>query len=327
MVNLQAQTEGESTNIIEPTKVTIDILIDEDGESKHIVREVEIPQGVDMESILEQVQGLEGFDLDIEEGQIEVKMNENFDFNMFTLPNCTGKNFPQNLEKVAFLGVKGYTTNANGDGPKQVRLMEVIKDQPAHKAGLKSEDILLSIDGQTISTYTEMVDMIRAKKPGDAIEVEVRRDGKKKKYNITLGEKEMRSFNYSHMNRVNEGENIFKLICVNVKVEELSDEDKVLVQKSTGLKVNDANSMKEVNLEVYPNPGNGDFAYELKLAEGGELEVTVLDDTGKKIIEQIENNSDGIYKGDLDLKNMPKGSYLLIFKKGDKILSEKLIKS
>lgn len=67
-------------------------------------------------------------------------------------------------------------------------LPAVVADTPAAEAGLKGGDIILSVDGEDIAEDTSLMQLISKHAPNDTIELEILRDGKKQKLNVTLGE-------------------------------------------------------------------------------------------------------------------------------------------
>lgn len=103
----------------------------------------------------------------------------------------------------AYLGV--YSTNITPDLQKRLNLPvsegamlyndftsgvpAIIKDSPADKAGLRAGDIITSIAGEKVTADRTLTDIIAGKKPGDTIEVVVRRDGQEMKLTVTLGER------------------------------------------------------------------------------------------------------------------------------------------
>ncbi len=321
--NLQAQT-NTSTNadkVGKTGKVKVEMtIVNDDGEVQHINEEYDL-SNISEEEIVERLRKVEGLDMDDDNVKVIVKKRiareggDQFSFD-----------HKGEVKNVAFLGVTGYTTNADGEGPKEVRLMKVIKDKPAYNAGLRNEDILVSFDGNKVSSYENLVEAIHNKKPNDVVKVKVRRDGKEKQFDVTLGEHKVPANGKMAMHRF-EGDDNFELVEVDVEMESLNESDKALVKKSTGLEINAANTMVHADLDVFPNPGDGAFSYTLKARTGGELEVSVLDQSGKKIMKQVLMNDNGVYKGSFDLDKFPKGTYLILFKQDDKMLSEKLIKS
>ena len=53
----------------------------------------------------------------------------------------------------------------------------VLEGAPAHKAGIRKHDVLTAFDGQPIGTFESLRDAVRAKKPGDEVEIEVIQEG------------------------------------------------------------------------------------------------------------------------------------------------------
>ena len=86
--------------------------------------------------------------------------------------------------KRAMLGITGGTVTEELarklklNTPEGVYVSEVVKGGAADKAGLKSEDIILSLDGTKISTMPELQAKVNSFHPGDKATVKVFRDGK-----------------------------------------------------------------------------------------------------------------------------------------------------
>ena len=78
------------------------------------------------------------------------------------------------------LGVKLEKSDAR-DGIRGAFVMEVIPASTAAALGLQANDIIVAVDGQSVTSEQSMMDRMADKKTGDAIEVTYRRDGKKKK--------------------------------------------------------------------------------------------------------------------------------------------------
>jgi serine protease Do len=59
---------------------------------------------------------------------------------------------------------------------------------PADKAGIKENDILVSINGKTIDENNSVISLLRVYKPGDTIIVKLRRSGREMQVSVKLGE-------------------------------------------------------------------------------------------------------------------------------------------
>ncbi len=92
-------------------------------------------------------------------------------------------------------GVLGVEiTDINGEladklGLKQVKgvyVRNVKENSAAEEAGLKSDDVITSIDGIAANTTPELQEIIGKKNPGDIVKVTVIRDGKEKIFDVKL---------------------------------------------------------------------------------------------------------------------------------------------
>ena len=71
-----------------------------------------------------------------------------------------------------YLGVKLSTLEKGG-----IRIESVEQRSPAHNAGLKEGEIILSVDGKELKSANDLVKYIQTKKPGDKITFKIRRRG------------------------------------------------------------------------------------------------------------------------------------------------------
>jgi S1-C subfamily serine protease len=67
-----------------------------------------------------------------------------------------------------------------------IKVVEVVKDGPADKAGVKVDDVITSIDGRAIDSPQEVPPIVQAAGAGTAVKLEVVRDGKKQTIEVTL---------------------------------------------------------------------------------------------------------------------------------------------
>ncbi len=71
-----------------------------------------------------------------------------------------------------------------------VRVMQVMDDSAAEEAGIEAGDIITRFDGRKIDDAEELVEAVGEKEVGDKVKVQVMRDGKKKTFACTLGERD-----------------------------------------------------------------------------------------------------------------------------------------
>ena len=65
---------------------------------------------------------------------------------------------------------------------------EVNNDSPAEKAGLEPGDIITEIDGKAVENHSDLRTTVAQTAPGTDVKLKVIRDGKEKKFTVTLGE-------------------------------------------------------------------------------------------------------------------------------------------
>ncbi len=95
----------------------------------------------------------------------------------------------------AYLGV--YTQNVSLSdgygyyyygGTRCVQITDVVSGSAADRAGLKAGDLILEIDGKTVSSNADLSDAITAYNAGDTATLTVRRDGSRISVPVTFGE-------------------------------------------------------------------------------------------------------------------------------------------
>jgi serine protease Do len=75
----------------------------------------------------------------------------------------------------------------NKDG--RVLVVAVEKGSPADKAGLQANDIVVSFDGKDVSDYAGLAMMVRAKRAGDQVVLEIRRGDETLTLKIRIGQR------------------------------------------------------------------------------------------------------------------------------------------
>ena len=98
----------------------------------------------------------------------------------------------------AMIGIKGSDVNVYVDAEKEkgnevdlgtmegIYIAEVVEDGAAADAGLKKDDVITHIDGQKVTKFGELQNIIAQKRPGDKITVTYLRNKSKKNVTLTL---------------------------------------------------------------------------------------------------------------------------------------------
>ncbi len=83
--------------------------------------------------------------------------------------------------------VVGAGLDPSYDGPG-VRISRVSSGGGADRAGLQAGDVVLSVDGDTVTAPEQLIVAIRSKQPGDTVVLQVQRAGGTRTVTVTLGE-------------------------------------------------------------------------------------------------------------------------------------------
>ncbi len=75
------------------------------------------------------------------------------------------------------------------DSVKGVKLSGVREGSPAEKGGLKGGDVVVGFGGKPVATIYDYTESLGRYKPGDAVEVVVKRDGQEVTLKVTLGKR------------------------------------------------------------------------------------------------------------------------------------------
>jgi len=74
---------------------------------------------------------------------------------------------------------RALTTRGVGQG--------VSEGSPAEKGGLKGGDVIVRLGDKKVGTIYDYMEALGARKPGDEVDVTVKRDGKEVKLRVKLG--------------------------------------------------------------------------------------------------------------------------------------------
>ncbi|MBY0515182.1 MAG: PDZ domain-containing protein [Gemmataceae bacterium] len=83
-------------------------------------------------------------------------------------------------------GFLGVQLMPDDDSGKPVVTM-VVKDSPAEKAGIKTDDVIEKYDGQAVLSVQDFIEKVKGGKPGTEVAVVVRRGKDTKEIKVKLG--------------------------------------------------------------------------------------------------------------------------------------------
>ena len=107
----------------------------------------------------------------------------------FAIPSDIALNIAQRIlagesTELGFLGVSGTDPEMGQPG---ALVLEVHEDTPAERAGLMVGDLIVVIDNEVVSTFTELAAKIQFRAPGTEAELEVVRDGEQITLTVIIG--------------------------------------------------------------------------------------------------------------------------------------------
>jgi S1-C subfamily serine protease len=84
-------------------------------------------------------------------------------------------------KRKAWLGILGDTDE------QRVRVRRVQAESPAAEAGLQAEDVIVTLDGQEIKKFTDVIERLREKRPNESLVIGLNRFGRLLEKSVTLG--------------------------------------------------------------------------------------------------------------------------------------------
>lgn len=75
------------------------------------------------------------------------------------------------------------------DNERGIIVAQVEEDGPSDKAGLQEQDVIVSINDETVTSWDMFRSKVALMKPGEKVSLDIVRDGKSKTINVTLGER------------------------------------------------------------------------------------------------------------------------------------------
>lgn len=94
----------------------------------------------------------------------------------------------KDMKRLGYVELPGVSLGLQFDDVKNIPLevSSVDQNSPAERGGMLKGDEILEIDNKEVKSFIETMKYLGQKKPGDEVEIAVRRDGKKKIFNLEL---------------------------------------------------------------------------------------------------------------------------------------------
>ena len=105
------------------------------------------------------------------------------------------ENIAKQPKDAGYAGLRGENADVGA------KINQVVEDGPAAKAGLKLNDIVISVDGTVIHSYNDLLAGMRKRKLGETVKLVVSRDRKPVDIAIELGKQPQRGGNNSNNRR------------------------------------------------------------------------------------------------------------------------------
>ena len=210
----------------------------------------------------------------------------------------------------AALGV--YVTYGHDSG-NGCYITSLIENGGAKAAGLQPGDVITKLDDYDVTDFQTLHQTLAKYLPGEEVTVYYTRGDQNAKTLATLKTwNELPGHEWRARTDCGKAESI----------KEVENEPQ-LMDDPNGLA-----GMEELRLtdaRIYPNPTDGLFAFSFN-TEPGPVTISIADHSGKVVYTEENENATGYYNRDINLKDVPTGTYIVTVKQGDKIFSQQISK-
>jgi len=138
-------------------------------------------------------------------GEITLKSDNSRNQNLcYAIPIARVKKISNHLRRFGRVkrGWLGVYMDDKGNS-NQITITHVINGSPAYKAGIKSGDIIVAINGEKIATIDDVGQKVRVITPGKKIQVEIIRRNKTNRLNVEIGEllpQDLKKYSFNNFN-------------------------------------------------------------------------------------------------------------------------------
>jgi hypothetical protein len=89
--------------------------------------------------------------------------------------------------------------------------------------------------------------------------------------------------------------------------------------------INNATIPDIANVEIFPNPNNGEFTLQLNSAKTQEISIEVYNLQGQKVHGAVNTYLPGAYVLPMNLTHLPQGVYYCRLASGNQLLTKKVV--
>jgi len=228
----------------------------------------------------------------------------------------------------AFLGV--HLENQSSGG---VRITGVVDNSSAEAAGLKQNDVIISMDRFTTDTYSDLSEAMKQFEPSQRIRIVFERGGRIRSTTATLGSKSIEKWVEVpgqddfppppppvnpglNLDRDNEDMDTERLI------RNFSDREK----GEQLLEYMENPSLRMDLFDFYPNPNDGRFTLRFKPKRRGDLQIRIYNSEGKEVYLEFIQDFFGEYNKEINIsRNAPRGTYFLQLTQGERGMVQRIL--
>lgn len=222
-----------------------------------------------------------------------------------------GHGWKQGFESKSNCAALGVYVNDAGEG-NGTRINSLIENGGAQAAGMLAGDVIKRIEEFEVNDFATLHLALSHFKPGDIVTVQFDREG-----NTLTAKSELKDWRdlpgHEWRSRSDCGPEV---IIENNDVEGFSDDS------------DEPSNIEPLELEnamIFPNPTEGVFAFSFNTTPG-PLTVSITDVNGKVVYSENNENPEGIYRKEINLKELPQGNYIISVTQGDKVFTEQISK-
>lgn len=251
-------------------------------------------------------------------------------------------------EEEPFLGVKQdhYNWRENVPGVK----VGVVKNSAAEKMNLQEDDIITAINDNRIVDWHDVSTAVDNMKPGDAIKINLLRDGQEMVMNGNIqsyGETYQRSHHGKKKKEEEKEEeladdsdefandetlaaltalgNVADEVVTEVDMEDVTQEEADDMKEKVGVDMPIINNLEIERLDVFPNPSNGRFNLTFDLPNDGQTSIQLFNSAGRLIYQNDMQKFSGQFNEQIDISTKAKGIYFLAVSQNGKTITKKII--